>query len=134
MAAIHTNREQSVDRIPVQRGGAERNVSYQRMWLRTERPEPYVVRVFVHGDLDALTAARLEDVLGDRLRSQIQELTVDLSGVDFLGVAGLEVLRKTTLWASVRGIDLSIAAGERRAVRRALAVTGFDQDLPVEVT
>ena len=131
MAATHTNRDQAVDRIPMPRGGAERTVSYQRMWLRTERPEPYVLRLCVHGDLDALTAPRLEDVLGERVRSQIQELTVDLSELDFLGVAGLEVLRKTSLWASVRGIDLHIVVGETRAIRRAFAATGFDRDLPV---
>lgn len=131
MATIHTPREQGVDRIPAQRVGAERALRYQRMWLRIERPEPYLVRVCVHGDLDALTAARLEDVLGERVRSQVQELTVDLSGVDFLGVAGLEVLRRTTLWASVRGVDLHVAIGEKRAVRRAFAATGFDQTLPV---
>lgn len=131
MAATHTNRDQAVDRIPMQRGGVERDVSYQRMWLRAERPEPYIMRLCVHGDLDALTAPRLEDVLAERVRSQIQELTVDLSGLGFLGVAGLEVLRKATLWASVRGIDLHIVVGEARAVRRAFAATGFYHDLPV---
>ena len=51
------------------------------------------LRLFVHGDLDAVSARRLQQSLIDVLRrTSPGDLVVDLSGVTFLDSAGVEAL------------------------------------------
>ena len=99
--------------------------------LRTSWPAPHEVLVTVRGDLDGATAPHLAALLDDRLRARPERLDVDLSEVDFLGVAGVLVLTRVALQAGQTGTDLRVVTGTNRAVRRALSVTGADRRIPL---
>jgi anti-anti-sigma factor len=98
--------------------------------LEVDRPVRGLVVVRVFGELDALTAPRLEEMLTNRLGSSIVSLVVDLSDVTFLGTAGLTVLLRACLHAEVRGVGLWIVTGQGRPVLRALETTGNARRLP----
>jgi anti-anti-sigma factor len=58
---------------------------------------------------------------------------VDLGGVGFIDAAGLRVLASAAARAASRGGSLRLAAA-RRPVRRVLALTGLDRDIPLCAT
>ena len=95
--------------------------------LRTtlSRPSMLTVAVHVRGELGAESAPQLQAMLTPRLVSQIHTLIVDLSGLDFLGVAGLGVLLRTRRHAHSLGIALWLVTGRRRCVERALRAGGL---------
>jgi anti-sigma B factor antagonist len=89
--------------------------------------------VHVSGDVDMLTAP----VLADHVRQQLdgnggppRSLVIDLSGVTFLGSAGLAVLAEAHNAATERSVDLRVVASTR-LVLRPLQVTGLDKLLTV---
>ncbi|MEV7097504.1 STAS domain-containing protein [Amycolatopsis sp. NPDC051045] len=98
------------------------------MSLRVRRPEPHTVLVEVTGEIDLSTARRLDEVLQARIRSQVDEIAIDLSGVTFFSVAGLNSLLRARLLADTAGAHLTVDAGGSRAVRRlfTLLPAGFD--------
>lgn len=97
------------------------------MRVRVRRPRRGLVIVVVQGEVDRLSAPRLEEMLTSRLRGTLNALVVDLSGVDFLGTAGLTALLRADLLARQCGISLRILSGDNRGVVRALRLT----DLPL---
>jgi anti-anti-sigma factor len=97
--------------------------------LRTAWPAPHAVQVTACGDLDSATADDLATLLSDRLWARPERLVVDLSGVDFLGVAGVRVLLHAALHAGQAGTDLLVVTGTNPVTRRALRVTGADRRL-----
>ena len=86
------------------------------------------VTVSATGDIDAYTAPLLRSVLDSQLRRgrPTAPLVIDLTGVQFLGSAGLAALVETQKAANARGIDLRLIA-TTRAVTRVLEVTGLVQ-------
>jgi anti-anti-sigma factor len=86
-------------------------------------PLPALV-VEVTGELDALTAPRLLDILHAALRESCPMLVVDLTGVAFMGSAGLAVLAETHEHAIPDTTLRIVAPG--RATRRPLQITGLD--------
>jgi anti-anti-sigma factor len=97
--------------------------------LRTAWPAPHAVLVTARGDLDSATAADLASLLSDRLWATPEQLVVDLSEVDFLGVAGIRALLRAALQAGQGGTELLVVTGANAVVRRALRVTGADRSL-----
>jgi anti-sigma B factor antagonist len=87
--------------------------------------------VAVSGEVDALTAPRLGELLHHRLLARPARLVVDLSAVSFLSVAGLTVLLRCTIEASARNVELYMVASQNRMVQRILEVTGVDRELPL---
>ncbi len=92
------------------------------------RPRAGTVLLEVHGEVDTLTAPRLEAGLDDALdvaRTEGRAVVVDLSGVTFLASSGLAVLihgaRRVTAWGS----RLQVVTATR-AVSRPITVTGAD--------
>lgn len=99
------------------------------------------VRVRVDGDLDAADAPRLDRVLArvvdaatgeadERARGQRcggHRVVVDLGAVDLLAAAAMTVLHRTWREAVGRGLDWTVLASPQ--VRRALALTGLDDEL-----
>ena len=86
----------------------------------------------VSGDIDMVTAPGFEKALIGALRPRPEILVVDLTGVAFLGSAGLTAL-----------VAARQEAGEVTAVRvvakssataRPLQLTGLDQELPLFAT
>lgn len=100
--------------------------------LNTRRdPRAGSAVVTVGGEIDAWTAPRLAEILTARARSTIRSLIIDLSGVTFLGAAGLEVLARACLLGRSRGIRVRLITGKSRAAARALAIAGLHDRLPV---
>lgn len=84
----------------------------------------------LRGELDLTVAPRLEQLLDQLRRTGYRELTVDLSGLEFLSVAGLNVF--------LRADEAQRAAGGRLVLthpthmtRRILALTRLDATLTI---
>lgn len=92
--------------------------------LSTSTSENGAVTVTVVGEVDTFTAPVLRSSLDAQLEQQPRELVIDLSGVQFLGSAGLAVLVETQKSARTRGVELRLVA-TTRAVTRPLEVTGL---------
>jgi len=92
--------------------------------LSTSTSEDGVVTVTVVGEVDTFTAPVLRSTLDSQLEQQPKELVIDLSGVQFLGSAGLAVLVETQKSSRARDVALSLIA-TTRAVTRPLEVTGL---------
>lgn len=92
------------------------------------RPRPGVVLLEVDGEVDTLTAPRMEVGLYEALDAADAEgsaVVVDLSAVTFLASSGLAVLINGARRAAVAGGRLHAVAATR-AVSRPMQVTGVD--------
>ena len=92
--------------------------------LSARAAEGGTVIVAAVGEVDAFTAPSLRSMLDVQLEQVPAELVLDLSGIRFLGSAGLAVLFETQKAARDRGVALRLIA-TNRAVRRPLEVTGL---------
>ncbi|HYO35087.1 MAG TPA: STAS domain-containing protein [Geodermatophilus sp.] len=92
--------------------------------LATATGEDGAVTVTVVGEVDTFTAPVLRSSLDTQLEQQPRGLVIDLSGVQFLGSAGLAVLVETQKSARARDVELRLVA-TTRAVTRPLEVTGL---------
>ena len=92
------------------------------------RPRAHVILLEVDGEVDSLTAPRLEAGLEAALAGASPDDTdvvVDLSGVTFLASSGLAVLIGAARRVSASDMRLHLVAASR-AVTRPLEVTGAD--------
>jgi anti-sigma B factor antagonist len=92
--------------------------------VSTRTGEDGAVTVTATGEVDTLTAPALSSVLDTALQRQPPELVIDLSGIRFLGSAGLTVLVEAHGAAHDRDVALRLIA-TTRAVTGALTVTGL---------
>ena len=110
------------------RSGAQvRALVQPRARLRVEQVvEGRSVLVRVTGELDHVTAGTLGAVLADAetVVSPPAPVVVDLTGVTFLGAAGLSVLVDHHERCTALGSALLIVPGSK-AARRAMTVTGL---------
>lgn len=86
-----------------------------------------VVVLTVHGDLDVLTAPHLTDAICNALDETPTALIVDLSGLDFLGSAGM-----TALMCGHYGAGNSTRFGvvaDGANTRRPMTMIGLDREL-----
>ncbi|WP_199430645.1 STAS domain-containing protein [Qaidamihabitans albus] len=83
----------------------------------------------VAGELDLLTAPKLQDELTRALDQRPQTLVIDLSKVEFMGSAGLSVLVVAHRTAGEHTKLRLVAHGN--ATFRPLRLTGLDQAIPV---
>jgi anti-anti-sigma factor len=79
-----------------------------------------VVRVEVTGEIDMTNAADLAAALRQAVDTRPDRLEVDLSGVTFLGCAGLDALR-----TAQRSTPALVVTAAPRAARRLLAIGGL---------
>ncbi len=100
-----------------------------RLRARVSRPHQDAIVVAVDGDVDAATIEHLREVLWPRLSAAARALVIELTGVGFLGVAGLQLLHQAHLWTQERGIALGLVVGGGEA-ERAVHVAGLDGDVP----
>ncbi len=91
--------------------------------LSARTAEDGAVTVTAAGEVDTFTAPLLRSVVDTQLQRQPRELVLDLSGIQFLGSAGLAVLVETHKSARDRDIGLRLII--TGAVARALTVTGL---------
>ncbi|XVS62701.1 STAS domain-containing protein [Actinosynnema sp. CA-299493] len=96
-----------------------------QLGLAVRTPVDGVTVVAVSGEVDMLTAPQLR---ADALRhlDAGSTLVLDLSGVSFLGSAGLAVLVEASQHAQRRDASFRVVAVER-AVTRPLAATGLGE-------
>jgi anti-sigma B factor antagonist len=86
--------------------------------------------VVVAGEIDMLTAARMQETLIAQLRPCPKMMVVDLDGVCFLGSMGLTALALTQRVAREQAVELRLVATSR-ATLRPLEITGMACDLAV---
>ena len=92
--------------------------------LSTRTGADGAVTVTATGEVDTLTAPAFSSVLGTALERRPPELVIDLSGIRFLGSAGLTVLVEAHEAAHDHDVALRLIA-TTRAVTGALTVTGL---------
>jgi anti-anti-sigma factor len=94
--------------------------------------ENHSVVVHAFGEVDILTAPRLSTQLdlAEAIVVPPSPVVADLSGVTFLGSAGLSVLMAHHRRCAELGSRLEVVPGGR-AVARPLAVTGLDKVLTI---
>lgn len=83
-----------------------------------------VLVVAVSGNLDALTAPELADLISTQLRDDKTALVADLAGLDYTSSAGLRVLLNGVKEARQKGGDLRLA-GIQPNVKKVLDLSGF---------
>lgn len=100
-----TGREQAIMQIEVERRGT-------------------VTVATVNGNVDGMTSAELQRVLGSEVAAGGHRLVVSLAGVDYTSSAGLRVLLAVVKEARGLGGDVCLAA-VRDNVRKVLELSGF---------
>ena len=108
--------------LPVERSDDGEFDDSLQLSIRTAEDGKVIVAAV--GEVDAFTAASLRSMLDAQLEREPPELVLDLSGIRFLGSAGLAVLVETQKAARVRDVALRLLA-TNRAVTRPLEVTGL---------
>ncbi len=88
------------------------------------RPRPGALVLTASGEVDTLTAPRLDAALDELLAAPDPVLVVDLTGISFLASSGLAVLIRAAHQAGERRLRLVSTA---RAVRRPMEIIGSDQ-------
>lgn len=91
-----------------------------------ERPRPDAAVLVAGGEVDTLTAPRLEAAVDELLGTDAAVLVVDLTGITFLASSGLAVLIRAAHLAAAHGRRLSLVA-TGRAVLRPLRITGTEE-------
>lgn len=126
LAGIAISRKLRRDRFPQRKPDEASDASaLPRTQVRTKRLKRVDV-ITVSGRLDGGSASRLQEVLEASLNSGRYRLVVDVSGVDPISSAGLEVLVAARDRARrSNGGDL-ILVGASPGIRRALELAGLD--------
>ncbi|MCG3755017.1 MULTISPECIES: STAS domain-containing protein [unclassified Amycolatopsis] len=86
--------------------------------------------VAVSDELDRRSTDRLRDVLAEETALGPPKVVVDVSGLTFCSVSGLEVLVEAAREASLAGVAFVVVAAQH-AVLRPLRVLGLDRELRV---
>jgi len=88
------------------------------------------------GEVDLATAPSLHEKLKAATQAAPHHLVIDLSGVGYLGSAGLKILVDLRADQHTDGRHLAVVTGHNRMVIRPLHATGLDEvlDLHAELT
>jgi anti-anti-sigma factor len=118
-----------------QEGGAvsEADKSTGGLNIVVESVGPRAVVLHLAGELDMVTAPGFAEHVQQHVASGDQHgpsLVLDLSGVTFLGSAGLAVLAEARNLAVARAVQVRVVAASRN-VLRPMEVTGLDKVLTV---
>jgi len=96
--------------------------------VEVDQPAPAAVTVEVLGDIDLATAPALQERLVSLLDTGIQDMILDLRGVPFCDVSGLNVLLRVQTQLGSRGGQLSVV-GASRTLRVMVTVLGLTEGL-----
>jgi len=97
----------------------------QTIGLSARQPSDGVTVLAVSGEVDMVSAPTLRDALVNGLADE-STLVADMTGVTFLGSAGLAVLVETARLAAQRNASFKVVA-TARAVTRPLEATGLGE-------
>jgi len=81
--------------------------------------------VMLSGELDAMNAPSVEQMLDDVVRADAPSVDVDMTGVTFMDAAGLRVLRRTAMRAAGYAGQLVLCATTPN-IDRVLDLAGFE--------
>ncbi|WP_199433219.1 STAS domain-containing protein [Qaidamihabitans albus] len=129
MTTIESALRQQTGTVPRPRSAGDLVPGGPELRSSVRRPRAGAVVLTVRGDVDLLTAAEFAETVRGRLRDTDDVLVLDLSGVGFLGTAGLAVLAEVHDHAERRGHRLRVVAGGNRSVLRALTAGGLHRRL-----
>jgi len=85
----------------------------------------------LRGELDLTTAPRLEQLLDELCRDGYRRITLDMSGLDFLGASALSVFVRVDQTLRAAGGELVLTRPSRMA-SRILSITGLDATLTIQ--
>ena len=88
-----------------------------------------VLNIAVEGRIDTVTSSDLEKTILDII-SEVEDMTIDLKGVDYISSAGLRVLLSTQKIMDKQGKLLICGVGEN--VMEIFEVTGFVDIFDIE--
>ena len=103
-----------------------RGLSLAALVTEVDTARPDAALLVAAGEVDTLTAPRLEAAVDELLGSGAEVLVADLTGVTFLASSGLAVLIRGAHLASAQGRRLRLVA-EGRPVLRPLQITGTEE-------
>lgn len=86
--------------------------------------------IMLRGELDMTTAGALAEALAGQARDRAARVVVDLSALDYLASAGVQVLLKAQQDLMAAGGSFAVTC-PRPIVARVLQLTGTDQLIPV---
>ncbi len=89
--------------------------------------------VEVVGEIDMSCEKRVRAVVTAQLDRQPSGLVVDLTGIDFFGSAGVQLVVEAVASAQRRGVALALAT-DRRTVLRPLEITLVDRTVDIHPT
>ena len=92
--------------------------------------DTYRSRAQLRGELDLTSAPRLERLLNKLHRDGYQQLTLDMSGLDFLDASALSVFVRVDQALRAAGGELVLTRPSRMA-SRILSITGLDATLTI---
>lgn len=92
--------------------------------LRLRYPGAGVVVLVATGEIDVATAPRMAALLWPRLLTGLHKVVLDLTGITFLGVAGLELISAVRAYAPYRDVEV-VVLSSTVAVARALRAGGL---------
>jgi anti-sigma B factor antagonist len=118
---VRAGERQEPDKAPRLR---ETAAPEDRIRIDVEQVATNVAVVRLAGDIDLLTAGVLHDRLWPHLDGRNAAVVLDLTGVGFLGSAGLSELVAAKDTASKAGLRLALVASSR-VVLRPLEITGL---------
>ena len=127
----HTNEiRRTADKEQVPPADPGDTAAEQVIHLDVDRPSEDVMVVRVDGDIDTLTSPLLSSYLADQFATNPQVLVLDLTGVQFLGSAGLAALIMAREQAGRRDTKLRLVSASH-AVLRPIAATGLSSEFDV---
>lgn len=97
------------------------------MWARRRRVTNDTAAVQLEGEIDSSNAGQVTG-LADDLDGAIV-IILDMSGVSFLGAAGLDALVQLAARLSLAGGHLVLTGTDHHPVRRPIAICGLDSIL-----
>src|SRR5699024_9583563 len=121
---------QSCTAQPVPRPrGEDQRPARDRFRQRVVYHDSGTAALVVGGAVDAGTAPRFDEMLRSRLCTELARLVLDLSGLEFLGLAGVSVLIEADLRARHTHTELLLRCGHNRQVTRVLTATAEHHQL-----
>lgn len=100
--------------------------------IQTKEKEEEIVAK-VSGEVDVYTATKLKDTLTPLAEQEDKNLTVDLSGVDYIDSTGLGIFIGALKASEKSGTSLKLT-GLNARVKRLFEITGLHEVIDIEST
>ena len=99
----------------------------------TQRVEGDIIVFLPTGRIDTLASTELDQALQSAVSAGNHNMVVDMSGVDYIGSAGLRALAAVQVRSKAEGGDMKLA-GLNKRVTRVFNIIGFDLLMSIHAT